>query len=259
MPEAAAQSAGVARQADSPAWRDFRTCAGLISNQRRLTCEAACACEGCPFIQGSSERRVPRPYRSTPGRDSHEHRRRPYLFHAEPENARLRHRPPSPPLIATATHPLPPAARPQSGNLCPWRGLGAVAPAPPSRRGNAGHDLATIPLILLWTLAGFVAHSFTYTSAWNRTGSVVPCTVLPAAYNTAPGVIILRPEDDLVGGAYVAISLILTGLLWLTALGVIAATRGRLGLGTRPDEASPAAAAERPRTPTGPRPLAPVG
>jgi membrane protease YdiL (CAAX protease family) len=118
---------------------------------------------------------------------------------------------------------------------------------------NAGHDLATIPLIamLLWTLGGFVAYAFTYTYALNRTGSVLVCMVLHAAYNTALGLIILRPEDELVGGAYVAISLILTGLLWLVAIGLIAATRGRLGLGAAPRTAS---LTSRPATP--PRPAA---
>ena len=113
--------------------------------------------------------------------------------------------------------------------------------------------------MLLWTLAGFVAYSFTYPYAWNRTGSVVLCMVLHAAYNTSLGLVILRPEDELVGGAHVAISLIFTGLLWLVARDLIAATWGRLGLGARIGDASPAAVPERPRTPTGPRPLALTG
>ena len=83
--------------------------------------------------------------------------------------------------------------------------------------------------------------------------------VLHAAYNTSLGLIILRPVDELVGSAYVAISLILTGLLWLVALGLIATTRGRLGLGASPGEAAPAVVPERPRTPTAPRPLTPTG
>ena len=58
---------------------------------------------------------------------------------------------------------------------------------------NAGHDLATLPLIamLIWTLGGFIAYAFTYTFALNRTGSVFLCMVLHAAYNTALGVVIL--------------------------------------------------------------------
>lgn len=96
---------------------------------------------------------------------------------------------------------------------------------------NAGHDLATVPLIamLLWTLGGFTAYAFTYTFLLNRTGSVLLCMVLHAAYNTALGTVILRPEDELVGSTYVILSLCLTGTLWLCAVALIWATRGRLG------------------------------
>jgi membrane protease YdiL (CAAX protease family) len=113
---------------------------------------------------------------------------------------------------------------------------------------NAGHDLAIVPLIamLVWTLGGFVAYAFTYTYAWNRTRSVVICMVLHAAFNTANGLLIFRPEDELVGGAYVILSLVLTGLLWLAALGLIVATRGRLGLPESADETVPAARGRRP-------------
>jgi len=86
--------------------------------------------------------------------------------------------------------------------------------------------------MLLWTLAGFTAYASTYTYLFNRTGSVLACMVLHAAYNTAIGVVILRPADELVGSAYVAISLALTGTLWLVAIALIVATRGRLGLPT---------------------------
>jgi membrane protease YdiL (CAAX protease family) len=125
---------------------------------------------------------------------------------------------------------------------------------------NAGHELATVPLIamLLWTLGRFVAYSFTYTYAWNRTGSVVVCMILHAAYNTSWACSSCAPEDELDGGAYVAISLILTGLLWLVALGLIAATRGRLGLDAGPGEAAPAATAKR-RSGPAPNRFAPAG
>jgi uncharacterized protein len=98
---------------------------------------------------------------------------------------------------------------------------------------NPDHNLATLPLIaiLAWTLAGFVAYSFTYTYLLNRTGSVFLCMVLHASYNTANGLLILRPDDELVGSTYVALSLCLTGTLWLVAIGLIVATRGRLGRG----------------------------
>jgi membrane protease YdiL (CAAX protease family) len=109
---------------------------------------------------------------------------------------------------------------------------------------NAGHDLATLPLIaiLIWTLAGFSAYAFTYTYLYNRTRSVLLCMLLHAAYNTAIGVVILRPADELVGDTYVAITLALTGTLWLVAVALIVATRGGLGLdeaGARTPKAPP--------------------
>jgi hypothetical protein len=126
---------------------------------------------------------------------------------------------------------------------------------------NVDHDLAALPFlgILLWTLAGFTAYSFTYTYLWNRTHSAFLCMVLHASYNTALGVAILRPADELVGSSYVAISFALTGTLWLAALALIAATRGRLGL----PAATAAAASERPaprqiRTGDRPPPAVPV-
>ena len=107
---------------------------------------------------------------------------------------------------------------------------------------NVDHDLAALAFagMLLWTLAGFTAYAFTYTFLWNRTRSALLCMLLHASYNTAIGVVILRPADELVGEAYVAISLALTGTLWLVAIGLVVATRGRLGLA--PD----ASAAETP-------------
>jgi hypothetical protein len=66
--------------------------------------------------------------------------------------------------------------------------------------------------------------------------------VLHAAYNTANGLVILRPDDELVGDAYVTISLCLTGALWLVALALIAVTRGRLGLAQEEKVAAPTSA-----------------
>ena len=97
---------------------------------------------------------------------------------------------------------------------------------------NVDHDLAALAFaaMLIWTLAGFTAYAFTYTYLWNRTRSALLCMLLHASYNTAIGLVILRPADELVGDAYVTISFALTGTLWLVALGVIVATRGRIGL-----------------------------
>lgn len=96
---------------------------------------------------------------------------------------------------------------------------------------NPDHDLAPFAFvaITLWTLAGFVAYAFTYTYVWLRRESIFLCMLLHAAYNTALGVAILRPSDELVGNTYVTLSLALTGTLWLVAIGLIVATRGQLG------------------------------
>jgi membrane protease YdiL (CAAX protease family) len=100
---------------------------------------------------------------------------------------------------------------------------------------NVDHDLAALPFagMLVWTLAGFIAYAFTYTYLWNRTRSAPLCMLLHASYNTALGLVILRPADELVGQSYVAISLALTGTLWLVAGALMLATSGRLGLGSR--------------------------
>ena len=112
---------------------------------------------------------------------------------------------------------------------------------------NVDHDLAalTFAAMLVWTLAGFTAYAFTYTYLWNRTRSALLCMLLHASYNSAIGVVILRPADELVGNAYVTISLTLTGSLWLVAAGLIVATRGRLGL---PDSSPGHATHPRART-----------
>jgi hypothetical protein len=83
--------------------------------------------------------------------------------------------------------------------------------------------------------------------------------VLHASYNTAIGVAILRPADELVGSSYVAISFALTGTLWLVALALIAATRGRLGLPSATVSASGAGPAPRQsHTVAGPPPAVPT-
>jgi membrane protease YdiL (CAAX protease family) len=108
---------------------------------------------------------------------------------------------------------------------------------------NPDHNLGALAFaaITIWTLAGCIAYAFTYTYLFNRTRSVLACMVLHAAYNTVLGVVILRPEDELVGIAYVVLSLSLTGTLWLVALALIGATRGRLGQVNEP-AASPSSA-----------------
>lgn len=121
---------------------------------------------------------------------------------------------------------------------------------------NVDHDLAAgaFAAMLVWTLAGFTAYAFTYTYLWNRTRSALLCMVLHASYNTANGLVILRPADELVGDSYVTISLALTGTLWLVALSLILATRGRLGL---PAESAPGGRRESGAATSGRRATAP--
>jgi uncharacterized protein len=117
---------------------------------------------------------------------------------------------------------------------------------------NVDHDLGALAFagMLVWTLGGFIAYAFTYTYLWNRTRSAPLCMLLHASYNTAIGLMILRPADELVGGSYVAISLALTGTLWLVAAALVVATRGRLGLDSRSSPRSPAAVKGLPRSRT---------
>jgi membrane protease YdiL (CAAX protease family) len=112
---------------------------------------------------------------------------------------------------------------------------------------NPDHNLApaAFAAMTVWTLGGIVAYAFTYTYVWNRTKSVFLCMLLHAAYNTALGVVILRPDGELVGSTYVTLSLALTGTLWLVALGLIVATRDRLGLPGASDRHTPRAPLRR--------------
>jgi membrane protease YdiL (CAAX protease family) len=83
---------------------------------------------------------------------------------------------------------------------------------------------------LLFVL-GVVLYAFPYTYLWNRTKSAIAVMALHAGFNTANAVVILREEDDLVEGAYVAMQLSLTVVLLAVAVALVYATRGRLGLG----------------------------
>ena len=117
---------------------------------------------------------------------------------------------------------------------------------------NVDHNLTALAFagMLVWTLGGFIAYAFTYTYLWNRTQSAPLCMLLHASYNTAIGLVILRPADELVGGTYVAISLALTGTLWLVAAALVVATRGRLGVAFPSSPRSPAAVKDPPRSRT---------
>lgn len=97
---------------------------------------------------------------------------------------------------------------------------------------NPSHGLggwgfaATSTLFVL----GVVLYAFPYTYLWNRTRSAIAVMALHAGFNTANAAVILREEDDLVEGAYLAMQLSLTVVLLAVAVGLVHLTGGRLGL-----------------------------
>lgn len=84
------------------------------------------------------------------------------------------------------------------------------------------------PRILLLILS-ITAHAFWYTWIINRTGSVLLCILLHAGYNTANGLLVLLPEDDMHGAAEAVLLPLMTGVVVASVLLLIAVTRGRLG------------------------------
>lgn len=93
------------------------------------------------------------------------------------------------------------------------------------------HGLDPLPFaaIMALTLAGFVLYSIPYTYLWNRTRSAVLCMALHAGFNTSIAIVILRPDDELTGGTYVALAIAQYATLFVLAVAMVAFTRGTLG------------------------------
>lgn len=104
------------------------------------------------------------------------------------------------------------------------------------------HGLGTLAFIgvLASTVVGIMLYAFTYTFLWNKTHSALACVLLHASYNTAIGLMILRPESELEKGTYVLLQACLNVTLLAVAIGLVYLTRGRLG---RSVESSTAAGA----------------
>jgi membrane protease YdiL (CAAX protease family) len=104
---------------------------------------------------------------------------------------------------------------------------------------NPSHGLGT------WGFAGTMAlfivgvmlYAFPYTYLWNRTKSAIAVMALHAGFNTSLAVVILRDADELTEGTYVAMQVSQTVVLLAVAVALVAATRGRLGLGSYGQEA----------------------
>jgi membrane protease YdiL (CAAX protease family) len=102
------------------------------------------------------------------------------------------------------------------------------------------HGLSTLAFIgiLAFTVLGIMLYAFTYTFLWNKTHSALACVLLHASYNTAIGVMILRPDSELEKGTYVLLQTCLNVTLLAVAIALVYFTRGRLGRSAeRPVEA----------------------
>jgi membrane protease YdiL (CAAX protease family) len=93
------------------------------------------------------------------------------------------------------------------------------------------HGLGTLEFIgvLASTVIGIMLYAFTYTFLWNKTRSALACILLHASYNTAIGVMILRPDDELEKGTYVLLQTCLNVSLLVVAIALVYFTGGRLG------------------------------
>lgn len=86
-----------------------------------------------------------------------------------------------------------------------------------------------ILLITVVTLISITTHAFWYTWLFNKTGSVLLCMLLHASYNAANSLLLLVPAEALRGQSYQSILALMTLVLVLSVVGLLAATRGRLG------------------------------
>lgn len=93
--------------------------------------------------------------------------------------------------------------------------------------------VALLPVIGL-SLASVVGYAFVLTWLFNRTGSVLLAILLHASFNTANDALIPLPAEAVEGAAYQTLSIVMTVTLAVVVLGLIAATRGRLGYGAGP-------------------------
>lgn len=79
------------------------------------------------------------------------------------------------------------------------------------------------------TLISITTHAFWYTWLFNRTGSILLCVILHGSYNAANRQFVLVPEASLHGGDETRLLATMTGLLVASVIGLLFATRGRLG------------------------------
>lgn len=85
-------------------------------------------------------------------------------------------------------------------------------------------------VIAVVTLISITTHAFWYTWLINRTGSVLLCMILHASYNAANSLLLLVPAEALKGRSYQSLLALMTMVLVVSVVGLLTATRGRLGV-----------------------------
>ena len=88
--------------------------------------------------------------------------------------------------------------------------------------------LSALAITVGVTFLSITTHAFWYTWLINRTGSVLLCILLHASYNTANGLLLLVPRDQLAKNYPVLLTLMTSVLIGSVAI-LILVTRGRLG------------------------------
>ena len=124
-----------------------------------------------------------------------------------------------------------------------------------------GLDLGALLPVIGMSLVSVVGYAFLLTWLFNRTASVVPAIVLHAGFNTANELLVPIPLDAAEGANYTVLSVVMTLTLVGIAVGLIVATRGRLGYGSAhpegPDDPPPANGARQAEPPQLREPAAP--
>jgi len=105
--------------------------------------------------------------------------------------------------------------------------LPLLAAEPGTLHGLA--SLAELGPVVGLTLANVVGYAVLLTYVYNVTRSVLLAIVLHAGFNTANALLVAIPETALTGDGYLPVLAATTVGVWLVALGLLAATRGRLG------------------------------
>lgn len=104
--------------------------------------------------------------------------------------------------------------------------LPIVVAKPEFQHGLAIATLIPIILLTLWQIIGY---SFCLTWLFNRTHSVVLTILLHASFNTANELLVPLPLEEMQGGNYQILSVLMTVALTIVVFFLIISTYGKLG------------------------------